>query len=68
MMSARVIVLGAGGFMGRAVWRALAEDPACNHLAVHFRRPPAPAIADTQSRYVARARSRRSHCGPGSST
>ena len=40
-MSARVIVLGAGGFMGRAVWRALVEDPACNHLAVHFRRHPA---------------------------
>ena len=41
MMSTRVIVLGAGGFMGRAVWHALAQDPECN-IAVHFRRPPAP--------------------------
>ena len=30
MMSTRVIVLGAGGFMGRAVWHALAQDPECN--------------------------------------
>ncbi len=53
MMSGRVIILGAGGFMGRAVWRALAEDPRCNHIAVHFRRPPEPAMlthgADTWS-------------------
>ena len=53
MMSRRVIVLGAGGFMGRAVWRVLAQDPACDHIAVHFRRPPAPAAlihrADTWS-------------------
>jgi NDP-hexose 4-ketoreductase len=52
MMSTSVIVLGAGGFMGRAVWRALAEDPECN-IAVHFRRPPAPGSlthrADTWS-------------------
>jgi len=52
-MSTRVIVLGAGGFMGRAVWRALAQDPECNHIAVHFRRPPGPAMlthrADTWS-------------------
>jgi len=44
MMSTRVIVLGAGGFMGRAVWHVLAQDPECNHIAVHFRRPPEPAM------------------------
>jgi len=53
MMSPRVIVLGAGGFMGQAVWRVLAQDPDCNHIAVHFRRPPEPAMlthrADTWS-------------------
>ena len=53
MMSGRIIVLGAGGFMGRAVWRVLAQDPRCNHLAVHFRRPPDAAMlahrADTWS-------------------
>jgi NDP-hexose 4-ketoreductase len=44
MMSTRVIVLGAGGFMGRAVWRVLAQDPECAHIAVHFRRPPPSAL------------------------
>jgi NDP-hexose 4-ketoreductase len=39
-MSRRAIVLGAGGFLGRAIYRALVDAPECEAVAVHFRRPP----------------------------
>jgi len=39
-MSRRAIILGAGGFLGRAVYRALIDAPECEVAAVHFRRPP----------------------------
>ena len=39
-MSRRAIVLGAGGFLGRAVYRALVDAPECEAVAVHFRTPP----------------------------
>jgi nucleoside-diphosphate-sugar epimerase len=39
-MSRRAIVLGAGGFLGRAVYRALVDAPECGAVAVQFRKPP----------------------------
>ena len=39
-MSRRVVVLGAGGFIGHAVYHALIDAPECEAVAVHFRQPP----------------------------
>jgi NDP-hexose 4-ketoreductase len=39
-MPRRAIVLGARGFIGRAVCRALIQSPDCDLVAAHFRRPP----------------------------
>ena len=59
----RVIVLGAGGFMGRAVWHALAQDPGLRSHRCALSPSSCSRVADTQSRHLDRARSRRCHPG-----
>lgn len=48
-MIKRTIVLGAGGFLGRAVSRALSDDPRCNPVIQHLRRPPAVDVVPDDS-------------------
>lgn len=38
-MKPRILVLGAGGFIGSAIRRALEEEPGVADVALHFRRP-----------------------------
>lgn len=43
-MAQRIVVLGAGGFIGRAVISALLAAPQDNAVTAHFRDPPAPEM------------------------
>jgi NDP-hexose 4-ketoreductase len=49
-MSKRAIVLGAGGFLGRAVSRALVDEPECEATTVHYRQPPSLVLPSDDTR------------------